>query len=64
VIVADDVATSSEDGPGRRGTGAALIVEKICGAAAEKGESLKGVAALGREVVAGSASLAIWCPRE
>ena len=37
VLVDDDVATESEDGPGRRGTAAVIAVEKICGAAAARG---------------------------
>ncbi len=60
VIVADDLATDADtDGPGRRGTAAVIAVEKICGAAAERGESLERVAALGREVAEGSRSLAV-----
>ena len=60
VLVDDDVATESEDGPGRRGTAAVIAVEKICGAAAARGASLEeAVAALGRRVAAGSRSLAI-----
>ncbi len=42
VLVDDDVATESEDGPGRRGTAAVIAVEKICGAAAARGASLAG----------------------
>jgi len=60
VIVADDLATDADtDGPGRRGTAAVIAVEKICGAAAQRGESLERVAALGREVAEGSRSLAV-----
>jgi dihydroxyacetone kinase-like protein len=60
VLVADDLATDAEtDGPGRRGTAAVIAVEKICGAAAERGDSLERVAALGREVAEGSRSLAV-----
>ena len=40
VLVDDDVATESEDGPGRRGTAAVIAVEKICGAAAARGAAL------------------------
>lgn len=59
VLVDDDLATDSagdddDDGPGRRGTAAAIAVEKICGAAAERGAPLAELAALGRDV-AGSA---------
>jgi dihydroxyacetone kinase-like protein len=59
VLVDDDVATESDDGPGRRGTAAVIAVEKICGAAAARGASLKEVAGLGRRVAAGSRSMAI-----
>jgi dihydroxyacetone kinase-like protein len=59
VLVDDDVATESDDGPGRRGTAAVIAVEKICGAAAARGASLEEVAGLGRRVAAGSRSMAI-----
>jgi dihydroxyacetone kinase-like protein len=60
VLVADDLATdTNSEGLGRRGTAAVIAVEKICGAAAERGEGLKRVAALGRDVAAGSRSMAI-----
>ena len=59
VIVDDDVATESESGPGRRGTGATIIVEKICGAAAARGDELTDVAAIGRRVVADARSFAV-----
>ncbi|MGH2857690.1 MAG: dihydroxyacetone kinase subunit DhaK [Solirubrobacteraceae bacterium] len=51
VLTNDDVAV--EDSlytAGRRGVGATVLVEKICGAAAERGMSLQDVAALGRRV--------------
>src|SRR5699024_1930125 len=50
VLVDDDLATDTADGggPGRRGTAATVIVEKLCGAAAEAGASLAEVAAIGR----------------
>ncbi len=39
VLVADDIATDdNEDGPGRRGTGATILVEKVAGAAAYRGD--------------------------
>ena len=43
VLVDDDLATDTDDGsgPGRRGTAATVIVEKLCGAAAEAGASLQ-----------------------
>jgi triose/dihydroxyacetone kinase / FAD-AMP lyase (cyclizing) len=50
VLVADDVATESADGPGRRGTAAVIAVEKICGAAAERGDDLAAVTTLGQRV--------------
>ena len=59
VLVDDDVATDSEDGPGRRGTAAVIAVEKICGAAAARGASLQEVVALGRRVAAGARSMAV-----
>ena len=60
VVVADDLATDADtDGPGRRGTAAVIAVEKICGAAADRGDDLGRVAALGREVAEGSRSLAV-----
>jgi dihydroxyacetone kinase-like protein len=61
VVVDDDLATDVEDdrAPGRRGTAAVIAVEKICGAAAERGASLAELAALGRRVADGSRSLAL-----
>ncbi|MDH6279969.1 dihydroxyacetone kinase subunit DhaK [Prescottella agglutinans] len=61
VVVDDDLATGgvSDDGPGRRGTAAVLAVEKICGAAAERGWTLSGVAELGRRIVASSSTLSV-----
>ncbi|WP_280399033.1 dihydroxyacetone kinase subunit DhaK [Nocardia carnea] len=61
VVVDDDLATDgdTDDGPGRRGTAAVLAVEKICGAAAERGWVLADIADLGRRVVAASATLGI-----
>ena len=53
VLVDDDVAV--EDSlytAGRRGTGAAVLVEKIAGACAEAGGSLDDVVTLGRRVAA------------
>lgn len=58
VLVDDDLATQSDDGPGRRGTAAVLAVEKICGASAEAGADLKTVAGLGRRVARQARSLA------
>ncbi|MGC0366283.1 dihydroxyacetone kinase-like protein [Rhodococcus sp. 27YEA15] len=61
VLVDDDLATASTDegGPGRRGTAAVLAVEKICGAAAERGQTLAEIADLGRRVVAAAATLSV-----
>lgn len=61
VLVDDDVATRrlGDDGPGGRGTAAVLVVEKVCGAAAEAGRPLSAVAGLGRAVVDRSRSMAV-----
>ncbi|MBY6366422.1 dihydroxyacetone kinase family protein [Rhodococcoides corynebacterioides] len=61
VLVDDDVATDSSDpdGPGRRGTAATVVVEKLCGAAAARGDDLAAVAALGRRVAAAARSMAV-----
>src|SRR5579862_2006360 len=61
VVVADDLATddAAGGGPGRRGTAAVIAVEKICGAAAERGDDLAAVAGLGAQVADGARSLAI-----
>ncbi|WUI33353.1 dihydroxyacetone kinase subunit DhaK [Nocardia sp. NBC_00416] len=58
VLVDDDLATESDDGPGRRGTAAVLAVEKICGASAEAGAALGEVAELGRRVARNARTLA------
>jgi dihydroxyacetone kinase-like protein len=60
VLVDDDVATDTgEGGPGRRGTAAVLVVEKVCGALAEQGASLGQVAAVGRRIVASGRSMSV-----
>ncbi|MBO0679885.1 dihydroxyacetone kinase subunit DhaK [Mycolicibacterium sp. S2-37] len=60
VVVADDVATESDgDGPGRRGTGATIVVEKVCGAAAAEGAPLRDVTALGRRVAENARSMSV-----
>ena len=60
VLVDDDVATDSgDDGPGRRGTAATVIVEKVCGAAAEEGASLADVAAIGRRAAASARTMSL-----
>lgn len=51
VLVADDAALpKTGSGPGRRGTAATLLVEKIAGAAAAEGQALSKVADLGQRV--------------
>jgi len=52
VLVDDDLATERADGegPGRRGTAAVVVVEKIMGALAERGAPLAEIAALGRAI--------------
>ena len=59
VLVDDDLASESDDGPGRRGTAATVVVEKVCGAAAARGLPLAEVAGLGRRVAAGARSMAV-----
>lgn len=61
VLVDDDVATerADGDGPGRRGTAATVVVEKICGAAAERGDTMEQVVAIGRRVAANARSMAV-----
>jgi dihydroxyacetone kinase-like protein len=51
VVTNDDVAVKdSLYTAGRRGVGVTVLVEKICGAAAEEGQDLASVAAIGRKV--------------
>jgi dihydroxyacetone kinase-like protein len=51
VLVNDDVAVENSTWTaGRRGTGATVFVEKMVGAAAERGADLAATVALGREV--------------
>ncbi|WP_019200848.1 dihydroxyacetone kinase family protein [Tsukamurella sp. 1534] len=59
VLVDDDVATEDTSGPGRRGTAATIVVEKICGAAADEGRALADVAAVGRRVAATARSMSV-----
>ncbi|KOX15498.1 dihydroxyacetone kinase subunit DhaK [Nocardiopsis sp. NRRL B-16309] len=61
VLVDDDLATDTDDpdGPGRRGTAAVVAVEKVCGAAAERGADLSELVELGRRVVSGSRTLSV-----
>lgn len=60
VLVNDDVAvTDSLYTAGRRGTGATLFVEKIAGAAADEGQALERVEAIGRQVNENSRSFGV-----
>ncbi|MFA7438802.1 dihydroxyacetone kinase subunit DhaK [Castellaniella sp.] len=60
VLVDDDLATDiAGSRTGRRGTAATLVVEKICGAAAEAGADLDALAQLGARVVAQTRSMAL-----
>jgi len=60
VLVDDDLATESEEiAVGRRGTGATPIVEKLLGAAADRGRSLDELVELGERVVARSRTLSV-----
>jgi dihydroxyacetone kinase len=75
VLVADDIALDGdldgnldgnldedldEDSPvGRRGVAGTIVVEKICGAAAEAGADLPTLAELGRRVAAATRSLGV-----
>ncbi|NBO13196.1 MAG: dihydroxyacetone kinase subunit DhaK [Betaproteobacteria bacterium] len=60
VIVNDDVAVEdSTYTTGRRGVAGTLIVEKILGAAAERGDSLEQLKALGDEVKKATASMGV-----
>jgi dihydroxyacetone kinase-like protein len=60
VVIADDVAV--EDSlytAGRRGVGATVLAEKICGAAAEEGRPLEDVVSLCRAVAERSRSMGV-----
>jgi phosphoenolpyruvate---glycerone phosphotransferase subunit DhaK len=58
VVIDDDVAVQdSLYTAGRRGVGATVLAEKICGAAAEEGRSLQDVAELCRRVNANARSM-------
>lgn len=60
VLVDDDLATESADtATGRRGTAATLAVEKILGAAADRGAGIDELAQLGARVAANSRSIAV-----
>jgi dihydroxyacetone kinase-like protein len=58
VVTNDDVAVQdSLYTAGRRGVGVTVLVEKMCGAAAENGQDLASVAAIGRKVNAWGRSM-------
>ncbi|KNZ32853.1 MAG: dihydroxyacetone kinase [Methylibium sp. NZG] len=60
VVVNDDVAVeNSTYTTGRRGVAGTLLVERIVGAAAERGESLADLKALGDAVTKSTASMAV-----
>lgn len=60
VLVHDDVATESDEtATGRRGTGATVLVEKILGAAADRGADLDELVALGDALAARVRSVAV-----
>ena len=61
VLVADDVATDlgNDHSPGRRGTGATVIVEKVAGAAAARGDELGRVAEVAQRAADRSRSMAV-----
>ena len=59
VLVNDDVSLPKDHSIGRRGVAGTLIVEKIVGAAAERGLDLATCKALGDRVVAATASMGV-----
>ncbi len=60
VLVNDDVAVADNgENAGRRGLGATVFVEKIAGAAAERGDDLDTVAAIARRVNARSRTFGV-----
>jgi dihydroxyacetone kinase-like protein len=60
VVVDDDVATARDERTaGRRGLAATVVVERIVGAAAERGDDLDGLAELGSRMVASARSLGV-----
>ncbi|MBJ3774536.1 dihydroxyacetone kinase subunit DhaK [Acuticoccus mangrovi] len=60
VLTNDDVAVeASTHSQGRRGVAATVIVEKIVGAAAERGDDLAALKALGEAVNAGSGTMGV-----
>lgn len=60
ILVNDDVAVEdSSFTAGRRGVAGTVLVEKIAGAAAERGDSLAEVAAIGRRVIQNVRSMGV-----
>ena len=60
VVIDDDVAVAdSTFTAGRRGVGGTVLLEKIAGAAAERGDSLDRVEALARQVIAQVRSIGV-----
>lgn len=59
VIVDDDCSFPEGQEDRRRGLGATILVEKICGAAAERGDDLENITRIGTLVVSNSRSYGI-----
>ena len=59
VLVSDDVSLPKDHSTGRRGVAGTLVVEKIVGAAAEKGADLAACKALGDRVNDATASIGV-----
>jgi dihydroxyacetone kinase-like protein len=59
VLINDDVAVPESHPAGRRGIGATVLVEKIAGASAERGDDLATVAEIGRRVNARARSFGV-----
>ena len=61
VVVKEDIATErgDEEGPGRRGTAATILVEKVAGAAARRGDDLETVREKAQWVADNSRSMAV-----
>lgn len=60
VLVNDDVAVeTSTHSQGRRGVAATIVIEKMVGAAAERGLDLAGCTALGERINSGSGSMGV-----
>ncbi|WJY69086.1 dihydroxyacetone kinase family protein [Corynebacterium auris] len=61
VVVKEDIATEAgeKSGPGRRGTAATILVEKVAGAAARRGDDLEAVRDIAQWVADNSRSMAV-----